>query len=130
VGLIGQTVPVQAGQTSPLLRYFGTLLNKGKLNAFESLELTRLVVSQNKNHLLETWLAEDKLHCSEELGDLVKVKTAIIPNHTDAPFEVVLCASSSLMYHSELGSGMVIRMGAKCGKYLWNFLCVCTILYI
>lgn len=69
-----QTVPVQAGQTSPLLRYFGTLLNKGKLNAFESLELTRLVVSQNKNHLLETWLTEDKIDCSEELGDLVKVR--------------------------------------------------------
>nr|PNR52339.1 hypothetical protein PHYPA_008713 [Physcomitrium patens] len=67
-----RTVPIQAGQTSPLLRYFGTLLNKGKLNAFESLELTRLVVSQKKNHLLETWLTEDKLDCSEELGDLVK----------------------------------------------------------
>lgn len=69
-------MPVQVGQTSPLLRYFGTLLNKGNLNTFESLELTRLVVSQNKNHLLETWLAEDKLDCSEELGDLVKVRTA------------------------------------------------------
>ncbi|KAA8549428.1 hypothetical protein F0562_001099 [Nyssa sinensis] len=67
-----QSVPVQAGQTPPLLQYFGTLLTRGKLNAFESLELSRLVVNQNKKNLLENWLAEDKLECSEELGDLVK----------------------------------------------------------
>eukprot|EP00246_Nothoceros_aenigmaticus_P001174 TRINITY_DN1157_c0_g1_i1.p1 TRINITY_DN1157_c0_g1~~TRINITY_DN1157_c0_g1_i1.p1 ORF type:complete len:1698 (-),score=398.34 TRINITY_DN1157_c0_g1_i1:654-5747(-) len=67
-----QSVPVQAGQTSPLLQYFATLLLKGQLNAFESLELSRLVVNQNKKNLLENWLAEDKLECSEELGDLVK----------------------------------------------------------
>ncbi|EFJ13237.1 hypothetical protein SELMODRAFT_157554 [Selaginella moellendorffii] len=67
-----QSVPVQPGQTSPLLQYFGTLLTKGKLNAFESLELSRLVVTQNKKNLLENWLADDKLECSEELGDLVK----------------------------------------------------------
>ena len=64
---------MQAGQTPPLLQYFGTLLTRGKLNAFESLELSRLVVNQNKKNLLENWLAEDKLECSEELGDLVKV---------------------------------------------------------
>lgn len=69
----GQTVPVQPGTTSPLLQYFGTLLQKGKLNAFESLELSRLVVAQNKKNLLENWLQEDKIECSEELGDLVKV---------------------------------------------------------
>lgn len=69
-----QTVPVQAGQTPPLLQYFGTLLTRGKLNAFESLELSRLVVNQNKKNLLENWLAEDKLECTEELGDLVKVR--------------------------------------------------------
>ncbi|KAG6527209.1 hypothetical protein ZIOFF_009304 [Zingiber officinale] len=68
----GQSVPVQPGQTPPLLQYFGTLLTRGKLNAFESLELSRLVVNQNKKNLLENWLAEDKLECSEELGDLVK----------------------------------------------------------
>lgn len=66
---------MQSGQTPPLLQYFGTLLTKGKLNAFESLELSRLVVNQNKKNLLENWLAEDKLECSEELGDLVKVMT-------------------------------------------------------
>ncbi|CDY27997.1 BnaC05g43990D [Brassica napus] len=67
-----QSVPVQAGQTPPLLQYFGTLLTKGKLNSYESLELSRLVVNQNKKNLLKNWLEEDKLECSEELGDLVK----------------------------------------------------------
>ncbi|GKB22379.1 DNA mismatch repair protein MSH6 [Tanacetum coccineum] len=48
------------------------LQSSKKLNAFESLELSRLVVNQNKKNLLENWLAEDKLECSEELGDLAK----------------------------------------------------------
>ncbi|KAL6586407.1 hypothetical protein OROMI_001395 [Orobanche minor] len=37
-----------------------------------SLELSRLVVNQNRKNLLENWLAEDKLEWSEELGDIVK----------------------------------------------------------
>ncbi|CAB1348014.1 unnamed protein product [Coregonus sp. 'balchen'] len=49
-----QSVPAQPGQTSPLLQYFGILLDQGQLNKFESLELCR------------------PLECSEELGDLVK----------------------------------------------------------
>eukprot|EP00899_Mesostigma_viride_P014185 jgi/Mesvir1/22768/Mv14160-RA.1 len=67
-----QGVPVPPGQTPPLLQYFGTLLQKGKLNHFETLELSRLVVNQNKKSLLDNWLAEDKLECSEELGDLLR----------------------------------------------------------
>ncbi len=50
-----KAVPVQPGTTSPLLVYFGTLLTRGKLNAFESVELSRLVLSQNKKHLLDNW---------------------------------------------------------------------------
>ncbi len=49
-------VPVQPGTTSPLLVYFGTLLTKSKLNAYESVELSKLVLSQNKKHLLDNWL--------------------------------------------------------------------------
>ncbi|KAI8026783.1 ABC transporter G family member 34 [Camellia lanceoleosa] len=78
-GLLGSSFTLYAlrvfdasGQTPHSLRYFGTLLTRGKLNAFESLELSRLVINQNNKNLLENWLAEDKLECSEELGDLVK----------------------------------------------------------
>ncbi|PIK53797.1 putative clathrin heavy chain 1 [Apostichopus japonicus] len=67
-----QQVPSAAGQTSPLLQYFGILLDQGQLNKYESLELCRPVLQQGRKQLLEKWLKEDKLECSEELGDLVK----------------------------------------------------------
>uniref|UniRef100_A0A4D5R957 Clathrin heavy chain n=2 Tax=Scolopendra TaxID=41364 RepID=A0A4D5R957_SCOVI len=67
-----QSVPTQTGQTSPLLQYFGILLDQGQLNKYESLELCRPVLQQGRKQLLEKWLKEDKLECSEELGDLVK----------------------------------------------------------
>lgn len=67
-----QQVPAQAGQTSPLLQYFGILLDKGMLNKYESLELCRPVLQQGRKQLLEKWLKEEKLECSEELGDIVK----------------------------------------------------------
>ncbi|CAL8129685.1 unnamed protein product [Orchesella dallaii] len=71
-----QQVATQPGQTSPLLQYFGILLDRvgpsGQLNKFESLELSRPVLQQGKKQLMEKWLKEDKLECSEELGDLVK----------------------------------------------------------
>jgi clathrin heavy chain len=67
-----QQIPVQPGQTAPLLQYFGVLLESGKLNKQESVELARIVLQQQRKQLLENWLQEDKLECSEELGDLVK----------------------------------------------------------
>lgn len=67
-----QQVPATQGQTSPLLQYFGILLDQGQLNKYESLELCRPVLAQGRKQLLEKWLKEDKLECSEELGDLVK----------------------------------------------------------
>lgn len=67
-----QQLPTQPGQASPLLQYFGILMEKGRLNKLETLELTRPVLQQGRKQLLEKWLQEDKLTCSEELGDLVK----------------------------------------------------------
>eukprot|EP00884_Botryococcus_braunii_P006634 jgi/Botrbrau1/15972/Bobra.0294s0010.1 len=67
-----KSVAPQPGQSSPLLVYFGTLLTKGKLNAYESVELSTLVLQQNKKHLLDNWLKEDKLEASEQLGDLLR----------------------------------------------------------
>ncbi|KAJ1551044.1 hypothetical protein HK096_003494 [Nowakowskiella sp. JEL0078] len=65
-------VPVAQGQVSPILQYFGILLEKGQLNKIESLELAIPVLLQGRKQLLEKWLKEDKLDCSEELGDIVK----------------------------------------------------------
>lgn len=53
-----KAVPPAPGQSSPLLVYFGTLLTRGRLNKFESVELAQLVVAQSKKHLLDNWLRE------------------------------------------------------------------------
>lgn len=68
-----KTVPQTSGQLSVILQYFGILLDKGSLNKIESIELVRPVLQQNRKHLLEKWLKENKLECSEELGDIVRV---------------------------------------------------------
>jgi clathrin heavy chain len=67
-----KNLPAQPGQLSVILQYFGMLLDKGKLNKHETLELVRPVLAQNRKHLIEKWLKEDKLDCSEELGDIVR----------------------------------------------------------
>ena len=69
-----KSVPPPAGQPSPLLVYFGALLSVpgGKLNALESTELARLVLAQNKKHLLEGWLKDGKLEACEPVGDALK----------------------------------------------------------
>jgi clathrin heavy chain len=68
-----KTLPAQQGQLSVILQYFGMLLDKGSLNKHETLELVRPVLAQNRKHLLEKWMSENKLDCSEELGDAVRM---------------------------------------------------------
>ncbi|KAJ8613811.1 hypothetical protein CTAYLR_004926 [Chrysophaeum taylorii] len=67
-----QQVPGQPGQPQPVFQYFHALLEQGKLNALESLELAKPVLQQGRTQFLEKWLTEDKLECTEELGDLVR----------------------------------------------------------
>lgn len=66
-----QQVPAQPGQPQPVFQYFSVLLEKGKLNHLESVELARPVIQQGRPQLLEKWISEDKLDFSEELGDLL-----------------------------------------------------------
>ena len=65
-------VTAQPGSQSPLLIYFSKILEDSKLNAIETIELARPVLQQGKQALLKKWLEENKLECSEDLGDLVK----------------------------------------------------------
>lgn len=67
-----KNIPAQPGQLSVILQYFGSLLDKGDLNKHETLELVKPVLAQNRKHLIEKWMKESKLDCSEELGDLVR----------------------------------------------------------
>ncbi|CAH1801405.1 unnamed protein product [Owenia fusiformis] len=90
-----QQVPTQPGQTSPLLQYFGILLDQGQLNKYESLELCRPVLQQGRKQLLEKWLKEDKLECSEELGDIVKTADPTLALsvylRANVPNKVIMC---------------------------------------
>lgn len=61
------------GQMSVILQYFGMLLDKGKLNQYESVELIKPVLAQNRKQLLTKWMGEGKLEYSEELGDIVRL---------------------------------------------------------
>ena len=55
--------PAPPGGLSPILQYFGILLEKGELNHLESLELARPVLQQGRKQLLEKWLKENKVGC-------------------------------------------------------------------
>ncbi|KAI5295640.1 hypothetical protein KEM52_000745 [Ascosphaera acerosa] len=67
-----KAIPQTGSGMSVILQYFGILLDKGSLNKHESLELARPVIQQNRKHLLEKWMSENKLEASEELGDLIR----------------------------------------------------------
>ncbi|MFN9980524.1 MAG: hypothetical protein ACK53Y_11440, partial [bacterium] len=47
------------------------LLEHGKLNEQESIELAKPVIQQGRPQLMEKWLKEDKLTSSEALGDIL-----------------------------------------------------------
>ena len=66
-----QQIPAQPGAPQPVFQYFSTLLESGKLNEQESIELAKPVLQQGRPQLMEKWLKDDKLHCSEALGDLI-----------------------------------------------------------
>ena len=85
-----QAAPAQPGQPSPILTYFGMLLEKGKLNSQESIELAKPVIQQGKQQLLQKWIGEDKLECTEELDDAIKIVDAQLA------LQVYLRASASV----------------------------------
>ncbi|CAO3664380.1 unnamed protein product [Rhizopus stolonifer] len=95
-------IPVQPNQLSPILQYFGTLIEKGSLNRFESLELAKPILTQNRKPLLEKWLKEEKLECSEELGDFVKQYDSALALavylRANVAHKVVLCMAENRQY--------------------------------
>uniref|UniRef100_A0A8C7MML0 Clathrin heavy chain n=1 Tax=Oncorhynchus kisutch TaxID=8019 RepID=A0A8C7MML0_ONCKI len=116
-----QSVPAQPGQASPLLQYFGILLDQGQLNKFESLELCRPVLQQGRKQLLEKWLKEDKLECCEELGDLVK---AVDPTLALSVYLRANVPSKVIQCFAETGQFQKIVLYAKKVGYSpdWVFL--------
>ncbi|VEU20797.1 DEKNAAC101690 [Brettanomyces naardenensis] len=90
-----KNLPAQPGQPAPILQYLVYLLDRGTLNKYESLELVRPLVQQNRAETLEKYLKEDKLTCSEEMGDLVKVANTplalAVYYKSNTPAKVVNC---------------------------------------
>jgi clathrin heavy chain len=66
-----QAMPAPEGGQPPVLKYFATIMEAGKLNKVESLEIARPALQQGRVALIEKWLTEDKVTCSEALGDMV-----------------------------------------------------------
>jgi len=62
----------QTSGPAPILVYFNALLQTTKLNAIESIELTKPVIQQNRLNLIETWIKDGKLTMTDELGDLIR----------------------------------------------------------
>jgi clathrin heavy chain len=56
-----KAAPAAPGGLSPILQYFGVLLERGELNKLESVELSRPVLVQGRKQLLEKWLKENKV---------------------------------------------------------------------
>jgi len=77
-------------------------LEQGKLNRTESDELVRYVLSIGRKQLIEKWLQEEKLECSEELGDIIKPQDAMLALsvylRANAPAKVILCFAESGQY--------------------------------
>ncbi|KAI5858017.1 armadillo-type protein [Tricharina praecox] len=84
-----KAVPAPPGQLSVILQYFGMLLDKTTLNKHETIELVRPVLAQNRMYLLEKWVKENKLECTEELGDIVR------PHDINLALSVYLRANAS-----------------------------------
>ncbi|XP_026877964.2 clathrin heavy chain 1 isoform X3 [Electrophorus electricus] len=97
-----QSAPAQGGRASPLLQYFGVLLDRGQLNRLESVELCRPVLQQGRTQLLEKWLKGEKLECSEELGDLVKAADPTLALsvylRANVPAKVIQCFAETGQY--------------------------------
>lgn len=119
-----QAAPAVPGQKSPVLAYFGALLAKGGLNAVESVEMSRIAISQNKPELVNNWMTQGKLTASEPLGDLLKeVRRAAFSCCCSSSLTVVASNCSSVGENSE----GILEWGFKSTLLLLIRACVSTV---
>ena len=110
---------VPPGTVPPLLQYFSTLLQRkdSKLNKQETLELVKPVLQQSKLHLLHDWLRDNRLECTEELGDAVKVhdSTLALSVYLRAP-----CPPKAALCFAELGQWAPLVLYARKTASQWQ----------
>ncbi|KRX18795.1 Clathrin heavy chain 1 [Trichinella nelsoni] len=107
-----QQVSKETTGANAILQYFAILLDKSRLNKFETIELCRPVLLQNRVQLIEKWLKENKLECSEELGDLIQAQG----KDTTLALSVYLrshCHPKVILCFAETGSFDKILLYAK-----------------
>lgn len=118
-----QSLPALESGQPPVLRYFAVLMESSKLNKAESIELARPALQQGKVQLIEKWVTEDKITCSEALGDQVmplnpKIALAIYLRSGEAHEKVIqvrsvvvaaVITSAFVCAVGFDGSGVVIR---------------------
>ena len=66
-----QQMPAQPGQQPPFVTYIGAIVEIGRLNEIETIEFCKILMQQGKTSIIEKWMKEDKITCSERLGDMV-----------------------------------------------------------
>ncbi|KAI8979961.1 hypothetical protein BDB01DRAFT_798258 [Pilobolus umbonatus] len=117
-------IPAGPNQLSPILQYFGTLLEKGVLNKYESLELAKPILTQGRKPVLEKWLKEDKLQCSEELGDFVKQYDSLLALsvylRAEVPNKVVICMAESRQYDKIIAYAKTVGYTPDYPSLLYN----------
>eukprot|EP01006_Ploeotia_vitrea_P036085 TRINITY_DN65965_c0_g1_i1.p1 TRINITY_DN65965_c0_g1~~TRINITY_DN65965_c0_g1_i1.p1 ORF type:complete len:1680 (-),score=269.82 TRINITY_DN65965_c0_g1_i1:136-5175(-) len=86
-----QAIPQLPGQPPALSVYFKYLLEKGGLNAFEAVELARVVLQKpGGSPYIKKLMEEEKLEESEELGDVLQ------PHDADLALKIYFKASAHL----------------------------------
>ena len=60
------------GNPNPMMIYFQTMMNQGKLNKVESIEMAKPLIQQQRLDILNNFFRENKFTASEELSELVK----------------------------------------------------------
>jgi clathrin heavy chain len=106
-----QNAPTAPGAPPAVMVYFQTLLNKGKLNSVETIALIGVLLPMGQMAFIEQKLGEDKLACTEEVGDLFKTQI----NNPKLAMQVYLkgkCHGKVIMGLLETGQA------AKVGPYL------------
>lgn len=79
---------------------------------------------QNRKPLLEKWLKEDKLTCSEELGDFVKQYDSVLALsvylRAEVPNKVVLCMAENRQYDKILAYAKTVNYTPDYASLLYN----------